>query len=424
MIRSPVHEEQHQAALGPLEAQGDWRARLFFPLRGNVISVYSLDDPKNKAHVQFCDVQLWDGYPTVHRVWLSRPGFHQETRIAGPPGHRWRNTYRPWNENGTNGWAQSLLPGDLVLVQFVAGQWNQPFISHFWPASNQGRKNDDHPYGGGYPFNRQSRYRMTGGKIAEQITKRLDANADQSPQWTWAYNGAFLEILNDGSLLLQTSINRNAFIPEDQLEIGLKQSPKPEGNLTISTRGADQGDICVTTGKSDNTGYTNQRGNVLVMLYKPKQGNVIINAEKVTEEGNLIAQTSKEVDSQIFLRVKEDDDYINLDEKRAEVSHKKEVTLRSEMVSLGRRHAPKSAVTWEELTDVMTQLCAIFDGHVHSGVNEGEDDTLVPTTLQSPYFMATKTNFQSTVVKLELTHQNDAAAEPKVEIDRFGGQLP
>ena len=417
MMRSPIGDEQFTSSLGPMEEHGDWRSRLFFPLRGNVLAVYPLDDEKNEAHATFCDIQLHDGYPTLHRVWIGRAGFQQETKEPGPAGHRWRNAYPPRKQNGTNGWAMSVMPGDLVLVQFVGGRWSEPFISDFWPASNQGRENDDHPYGGGYPFNQQSRYRMEGSAIAEEITKRLDATAAQAPQWTWAFNGAFIEILNDGTLLLQSSSSRDALVPTDKPKVGLKQSPTPTGDFVMSTRGAVHGDLVLTTGKSDGSGETNDGGNVLVLSYAAKQGNVIVNLA-TADEGNIIALGSQRTASQVFLRVLNESDYLHIQGGLSELSGSEKISLRSNLVMLGRRGADRSAVTWEELTEVIGQLCMMFDTHKHPGVERGNSNTDPPDIFQSPYFEVAKKLFRSGVVFLELDHAKDEPMKPQVDEKR------
>lgn len=409
-------QQLSQSLEGP-SAQTDWRKRLYFPIRGNVISVYTLDDEKNHSHVAYCDVQLWGGYPMVSKVWIGRSGFRQETKRPAKT-QRWRNATEPYRENGTNGWAQSLLPGDLVLVQFVEGDFNQPFISHHWPASNQGRESEDHPHGGGYPFNQQSRYRVKEGKLVEEVARRLDATRKDTPQWTWMYNGAFVEILNDGTLLLQSSNTQSPFIPDDRKDLGIEKSPDPTGDLVMSTRGAKQGDLVLTTGKSDKLDKVNARGNVLVLVYQAKEGNVVINTDEA-EQGHILSQSSrKNTSSQIFLRAADVNDYAHISKGLSEVSNATEVALRCKLVSLGRRDAPKNAVTWQELTQVMTELCLIYDTHIHPEMKRGDEDSTLPVGLQGPYFETAKVSFKSEVVKLELNHRDDDPKKPRVDMQR------
>lgn len=81
-------------------------SRIFYPVRGRIDAVLHKDSPANKTGQTLVTVFLFDEWPTIHRV---------------PVAHR--------KINAANGEDWSPEKGDLVLVQFIGGDWHDPIVT-------------------------------------------------------------------------------------------------------------------------------------------------------------------------------------------------------------------------------------------------------------------------------------------------------
>ena len=79
-----------------------------YPLRGSVTAVYYQDDPKNKTAQTLVDIELLGGYSKLLGVPVLAP-----------------------KVNRANGEEWTPDPGDIVVVQFVAGRWGDPIVTGY-----------------------------------------------------------------------------------------------------------------------------------------------------------------------------------------------------------------------------------------------------------------------------------------------------
>lgn len=280
------------------------------PAKGIIISLYPSDDPNHGRGQILCDVFCYDLERTLFQVMLFASHFHQDTdpneqTLAKSP----RQALPPRDRNIFDG--ESWIPqvGTIVVIQWLGAPPNaQPFISHFIPCNYQSLPDPtiEQPQTL-FPKQAQAVTIFKDGALKEEFRSRLHPTEGETPRWTRVQNGAAIEIDNRGDINLQSSLNKDPIQKERYTLYHYDQrrevdpTPAPEGNIVLSTRGAQKGNIAITTGRikteknerkfrvpdpdSDNAenGGSGER-----------QINIIAKAEleEASAEGNVLVQTS------------------------------------------------------------------------------------------------------------------------------------
>src|SRR5215831_4879526 len=224
-----------------------------WPVKGVVVNVLATDDPNNGQGQLLCDVSLIDYNYTLFRLPVFSPHFHQDT----DPSHflsRQRADQSERNIFDGESWTPRV--GSICIVQFIGppAQQRDAVITAFGPVSNQGLPHvNRQPDQSIFPKEAQAVTIFDdNGDLTEELRSRLHPTHGESPRYTRMQNGSAFEIDNRGNINLQSTINREPINREvyddykyDQARID--QTPDPEGNIIISTRGAQRGNIALAT---------------------------------------------------------------------------------------------------------------------------------------------------------------------------------
>jgi hypothetical protein len=224
------------------------------------------------------------------------------------------------------------------------------------------------------------------------------------------YNGTRIERDNRGNLHVQTTIDHAPVFPGHN---GIPASPDPQGNIGLSTRGAAEGRVGITTGKHPETGEAGA-GSIRLETAEATVGNLI--ARLRSETGRFWASTRNSGDGRLYLEDKERSYLACRANGNAEVHGDTKAVLDADDVRLGNESAPYEIVLWPQLNVLMLLLTALFDAHVHTGVQRGGSVTDAPTTKQNPIWSGQGDQCKADHVKSVKTE----GATPHVEDDPDG----
>lgn len=289
-----------------------------WPVKAVVVNVLATDDPNNLQGETLCDVQIIDGGYFLPRVAIYASSFHVDTDPDDDVLGRQNRAMRQRNIYNGESWTPEV--GSICIVMFIGppGPNREAAIMGFCPVSNQSlphaeRKESENIF----PKEAQAVtvFDPLTGDLKDEYRSRMQPTQKESPRYTRMQNGAAFEIDNRGNINLQSSNNREPIEREvydnyDYKSARIDKTPDPEGNIVLSTRGAKKGNIGLVTGKTESVRKTlpifnaeggveteivlteellepNDEGNVLISTSGALQGRVKITTEE-TEDGVIV----------------------------------------------------------------------------------------------------------------------------------------
>jgi len=174
----------------------------------------------------------------------------------------------------------------------------QPFISHFIPTNLQSLPDPNRPDRSLFPKQAQAVTVFDEqGTPKEEFRSRLQPTESETPRWTRVQNGSCIEIDNRGNINLQSTIARDKIQKErysnyDYSKAEIKETPDPQGNVVVSTRGARKGNIGLITGKIKTTEL--RKTLVVFDAGETREIEVIVREalDETNEDGSILLQTS------------------------------------------------------------------------------------------------------------------------------------
>lgn len=395
-----------QSGMPRVTAEHDDTAdRLFETVLGVVVDVYPIDHPQNDMGQMLVDVQPLHWAPMLRRVPLAVGYAHGETHVA-TANTRDRQPYAPKARNQMDGTTYDVRPGTRVQVAFISGDLAAPIVVGIVKFNRQGELDA--------PTERQGIDRFgDDGHFAMVEGNPLDSAMSEYPRHRDTYNGTSREVDNRGNYTVQTSTDQEPVHPGHN---GIDTSPDPQGNILHSSRGAKVGRQGRLTGKHPITGEAGD-GTIRDETLGATKGSWV--ARLASTIGRLWFSTRGSGDGRVYLE-NDDRSYVSLKGETASLHAKAKAFLDAAEVCLGNADPQYHAVLWEPLREMLFTFITDYDGHMHTGVESGSDNSGPPAIGFLPKWLLQfqlGTTFESDHVRLVKSE----AASPTFETDPDGG---
>jgi hypothetical protein len=394
-----------QSGLGPPRRELPLSERVLPGCKATVLRVLPVGHPENPSGQTLCDVQPHMDVPLLFHVPLAADDAHEDTPEQ-QPNSPFRQPYAPKPKNRMSGSAADVRPGSFVWVDFHRGSIWEPIIT-------AALKFNQLP-GDQAPYVQVVDRIQPDGTIAPTPTRPLDAHLETPegkppvssyPRRVSSYNGCRDEIDNAGNRFIQTSTDRKPCFPG---YAGVPAAPTPEGSYGVSTRGAVAGHIGFTTGAAptpdDASPAVRAAAASAGRQFRQTVGadDGTIRDETASTVGNIIARIRS--GGRYYVSARDGKDGVVYHEAAGGAYTKLDGDadiyggtgiMNTGTVKLGGPGMSDEVVLWPQLCDVLSALCAIFDAHVHGGVQSGGSFTDPTQTPQSPTFDGGKDSFKA-----------------------------
>jgi hypothetical protein len=387
-----------QSAMGVLDHERPLASQPVVGCKGCITAVYPVGHEQNPSGQTLVDVQPSNGLPLLYRVPSAHGHAHEETEKQAPRSNR-RNATEPKERNRMEGSSTDMRPGTFVWVTFLGGKVTQPVITATLGFNQQDeRVKEERTYSPSVDRIEPD------GTIKPGSTRPLDSGMKDYPRSVKSYNGVREEIDNRGSRYIQTSTDRKPVWKESNQ---IEETPEPEGNYGVSTRGAVVGNIRFTTGRAVKSNGDGAEPTLLSEDDDEKHTGRMERIAMQADDGTIRDETASKVGAIVHKSsgrawTKAASVYMEGDRAYVKLTGDADIygdtgTMNNGTVKLGGPGMSDEIVLWPQLCQVISALCQIFDEHTHGYFPGpgGLTQTDATKTPQSGEFNGSKESFKA-----------------------------
>ena len=354
-----------QAGLGIEAPELDDSAVMHESVVAVVVGVYPIGHPENTYGQMLVDVQPIH----QHAVWKKIPvatGYaHGETAKAVPNSRR-RQPYDPKPRNQMEGVSYDLRPGTRVKIGYPSGDRYAPMVIGCLKFMQQGSQEAPVEQMG-------ADYVDDTGHFAMRAVRPLDSDMETYPRARDFFNGSGFERDNRGNIHFQTTTDRDPVFPGHN---DVPKSPAPQGNFSVSTRGAAMGRQGRVTGKHPITGEAGD-GSIRDETIDATNGCYI--ARLRSKKGRYWVSTRGSDDGRVYLEDKERSYVAMRANGVADLYGAQKAVMNAAKVCLGNDDPQYHAILWEKLNEWMDLMIQFYDAHTHTEVQTGDGTSGPPS---------------------------------------------